>query len=173
MLALVTLGGCSSGSGGSTAVYVFIDPQIEESFGYAPSLEVDVVGISDSDKQRLEKYNIDRYFSGNDRMRTSLKPVTFKFSDDDMVPKAVNSKHRCWDEWGEKILTNIAVLVNLPLVEEDAKGTPEDPRRLVVPMTEGMFNSRPDRYFMVTEGGIVQLSDRPKASKNEKIQGEE
>lgn len=141
---------------------VYLDADIQNTFGYCPSLEVDLVGVTEAEKKRLEAYNLDRYFSDDDEFRKSLDAVTFKFSSDDMTAKRLDRGSGCWDRWQDKGAVFLAALANLPYTAGEGDDKSADPRRLVIDLNDGwLFNSR-THDIRVGMGGVIEIKNAPK-----------
>jgi len=102
-----------------------------------PSLEVDLVGVNESEKPTWESYPVSSYFSPNDPVRRDADRKTFTFTSSDRNDKTLESKDPIWKkQWvgqqgkGAKWLF---VIANLPGSDAAARGS-QDPRLLVLPL---------------------------------------
>ncbi len=147
VLAVGLTGGCRSDPYGSLLfgpraykVRVKID---HVSFGdVLPSLEVDLVGINQTEKGTWENYPISKYYSPNDSLRRDADRIVIKFSREDRGDKILERTTPIWGKWvGKKFDRGVPgkgaqwlfVIVNLPGVNEDKPGI-QDPRRVILPL---------------------------------------
>ena len=136
LAATVFLGGCS---GDAVDVGVYIDPDIEDIYGYCPTFEVDIVGLNETDRRRFLKYDVQRYFEMPGHFRRSLNPVTLKFSDQDLVGRIIPGKAPNWKVWEDKGAEALGVIVNLPLVTTH-RNPARDPRKSVLVLGDKLHN---------------------------------
>lgn len=152
------LSGCSSVPHYDVEVYP--SAELTHQYGYMPSLEVDVAGVNKNEAGRVKSVNIDRYFTADNALRKSLKPETLRFSEDDVVYKVLSDDSERWNTWNDKGADSIALVVNLPVVEENPQ---EDGRKLIVPIIkEGIFSRNSGTLrFEITPAGIIQINRVP------------
>lgn len=133
VLAMVGLGGCA----GSYDVKVVLDQSSwQQAYGdVLPSLEVDLVGINESENPTWESYPVSKYFSPGDPLRRDADRYTVHFTKDDRSPKTLESGHYVWEKWvsgstakGAKWLY---VIANIPGASPVSG---PDPRRTIVPL---------------------------------------
>lgn len=164
-LVALVLNACSSSS---SDVGVYLSEDIQSSYGYCPTIEVDVVGLTEAEEKRLIAYDVDRYFAPQSKFRQNLGAVTLKFSEDDMSAKMIPDDAVCWDHWKDKGAKYIAVLSNLPLLV-DAKDSAVDPRKLIINMNDGFLVDSSVHYIEVGGSGIIELKRPPKTDQQETI----
>ncbi len=156
VMGLTLFCGCSSTP--EFDIYVSVDDGLKTMFGTLPSVEVDLVGINESEKQRILDYDIDNYFGYGNVLRASLERVTFKFSEDRETSQHLSSSDPVWEKWAEHDAAYLAVLVNLPYVMEDVK---EDNRRILMPFdTEHWYEMQSGtHYFKITPLGLIEVKN--------------
>lgn len=124
----VICAGCLAGCSASDCdVEVFLDPEIKVAYGQVPTLEVDIAGVNAAQAQRLQKMDLDTYFTPNSPQRKSLLPLTMRFSDDNLGPMVLDDDDDIWERWKERGAQFIAVICNLPqfltvLEDSDSQG---------------------------------------------------
>lgn len=157
--------GCSSSS---TDIGIYLAEDIQSSYGYCPTIEVDVVGLTEAEEKRMIAYDVDRYFNPGSTFRQNLGAVTLKFAEDDMTPKIISDDAQCWDHWKDKGAKYIAVISNLPLLV-DAKDSAVDPRKLIINMNDGFLVDSSVHNVEVGGSGIIELKRAPQAEKTDTI----
>lgn len=158
MTCLAVCGGCG---GGKSAGRYDITLQLGSSVGGAdgraiPSLEADLVGVSDFDMERWSNHSMTEYFGGQDTLRAEAPKHTVQFSNESPDPKTLDDKDPIWDIWKQRSATHVFVLINLPGVREDRAGD-QDPRRLILPLAKNRWSSR-QILIEVQRSGLVPLT---------------
>lgn len=141
-------------------VEIYPSAELVTQFGYMPSLEVDVSGITENEASRIKAVNVDLYFTAGNALRKTLKPETLKFSEDDVSFKEVDDDAACWAIWSSKGADHLAVVVNLPLAEDSSS---EDGRKIVIPIVSDSWFSRNSGTlrFEITPSGLIQINKVP------------
>lgn len=163
--AVLSMEGCSSSS---SDLGVYLAGDIQGSYGYCPTIEVDVVGLTDAEEKRFIAYDVDRYFAPQSKFRENIGAVTLKFSEDDMTAKMIPDDATCWDRWKAKGAKYIAVISNLPLIV-DPKDSAVDPRKLIINMNDGFLIDSSVHYVEVGGSGIIELKRPPETKKQDII----
>ncbi len=108
-----------------------------------PSLEVDLVGINESERPTWENYPVSKYFSPNDPLRRDADRTTVTFTNNDRRDKIVKSNNPVWGKWvGKKFGSSepgkgakwLFVIANIPGVGGSAMASAQDPRRVILPL---------------------------------------
>ncbi len=156
---VVVLGvGCSNGN---AAGRYDITLQLGSSVGGAdgtsiPSLEADLVGVSDFDMERWSNHSMTEYFRGQDTLRAEAPRHTVQFSSESPDPKTLDAKDPIWETWKQRSATHVFVLINLPGVRDDRAGD-QDARRLILPLAKNRWSSR-EILIEVQRSGLVPLT---------------
>ena len=166
----VTLAGCSS-STPTSDIGVYLSEDVQDFYGYCPTLEVDIAGLTKAEEKRLSSYDVDKYFAPPEQFRKSLGAVTAKFSDKDMVGKVLPSGDGIWDKWKDKGVTHLAIIANLPLIGS-VKDVQADPRKLIIDLNES-FISPGSHYIVISGSGVIEVRNEPSDVKTVKISGVE
>lgn len=159
------LTGCSASS---SDIGVYLAEDIQSSYGYCPTIEVDVVGMTEAEEKRMLAYDVDRYFNPGSTFRQNVGAVTLKFSENDMTPKIIPDNAECWEHWKDKGAKYIVVISNLPLIV-DAKDSAVDPRKLIINMNDGFLVDSSVHNIEVGGSGIIELKRAPEAEKTDTI----
>ena len=161
MFLLILMAGVLTGCAvPSYDVEIYLSPKFKEQMKVYPSLEVDIVGVNANERERFASCRLDDYFQIDNALRSGTEHFTLYFSEDDIVPKRLQSGNSIWSKFGEKDADRLYLLVNTP-----ATGTKSDEikdgRRIEIPLERtGLFGSR-RRCFEITPAGIVLLKERP------------
>jgi hypothetical protein len=110
------------------------DASLQEG-GRMPRLEVDLVGLNETQLQQWRAYSVDAYFSGADPLRAGAKEhtVTLTFSADAPGQQVVARNHPIWNVWRQRGVTTLIVLASSRSIRPSAGGA--EPRRLELPLT--------------------------------------
>lgn len=134
---------------------IFLSPELEEYYGYYPSLEVDIVGINDSEKGWVSSYKLNQYFQPENPMRSNLQPYTMVFSSDDEKHYHLFSHGaREWKLWKRKGAKELFIAVNLP-------GVTDDNARKILMEIRSYIGKRLPLYIEVTSKGISLIDKLP------------
>ena len=121
-----------------------------------PSLEADLVGVSDFDMERWSNHSMTEYFGGQDTLRAEAPKYTMQFSSESPDPKTLDAKDSVWETWKQRSATHVFVLINLPGVRDDRAGD-QDARRLILPLAKNRWSGR-DILIEVQRSGLVPLT---------------
>jgi hypothetical protein len=125
------LGGCTAGMGRYNTT-VAPSEGLRDASGTMPSIEVDLVGVNESELARWRTYPVGDYFSGRDQFRADADRYTMAFTDSNPGPQTLDRSNPIWQKWKDKQAVELFVLVNLPGVSGERA---EDPRRLMLPLS--------------------------------------
>ena len=152
LAALLIASGCSSHP--SFDMQISPSKELAKVYGYYPTFEVDVAAISNEDAIRLSSYPVEKYFEPSDPVRQYFEPVTFRFSEDDLKVKKIESGSDVYDRLMSRSPDYIAMLVNLPFTDKESKKL--DPRVFIYKLGNGMFDRNPDLYVKVGATGLIR-----------------
>ncbi|MBO5566658.1 MAG: hypothetical protein J5934_05510 [Succinivibrio sp.] len=173
LAALATLSGVfvltSCASDNTTCdVGVYLSPDLQDVYGYTPTLEADIVGLTKVEQKRLVSYDVDKYFAPPQQFRKSLGVVTVRFTDGDTIGKKLPEDSEAWARWEEKGATHLAVIVNLPVVNE-VKDNANDPRKLIIDMNgEELMNSS-EHFIVIGGSGVIEVKKEPDDGKSVEV----
>ena len=93
------------------------------------SIQVDLIGVTETERPYWEGYNLDQYWTDGDLRRKNAQPLTqiLKLGQPWVVP-TTDPK---WKEWLGRGDTQLLIIANLP---GHFDAGPADPRRLFVPL---------------------------------------
>lgn len=133
---------------------VYLSPELKDYYGYYPSLEVDIVGLNENEKNWMSSYNMNKYFEANNPMRKSLMPHTLKFSQSNgAAEQDFNDNAKEWNLWKKKGAVELLVAVNLPGVDDSVKKVTKD--------IKSYIGKRKHIYIEIRPVGITFLDSKP------------
>lgn len=141
-IAALLLSALLTGCGGSPRatnlhMNLMLNQQMVEG-GRAPSIEVDVVGLNQSQLETFRAVSMSDYFRSN--LRRDASKQTFTFSASDTDPKTLARTDGVWKDWIEgQGAMYVAVLADIPGATQDLPGD-ADPRRLILPLDRSRWS---------------------------------
>lgn len=154
---------------------VYLSPELQQTYGEVPTLEVDVAGVTAKQKQMLESSTIEQYFAPNSALRRSVLPVTLLFSPLQQRPYVLEKSFVAWDAWKQRGAEYVAVLCNLPQLQGKANGQGGtasgggaasddgggDGRMLFINMHDGWLKDSSSHTIEITAAGVIKVEDEP------------
>ena len=155
---------------------VYLSPELEQTYGEVPTLEVDVAGVTAKQKQMLESSSIEQYFAPNSALRRSVLPVTLLFSPLQQRPYVLEKSFIAWDAWKQRGAEYVAVLCNLPQLQGKTNGQGGnatggggaasddgggDGRMLFINMHDGWLKDSSSHTIEITAAGVIKVEDEP------------
>lgn len=154
-MAVLLLAGCQT---------VILKPGFSASVASAykgASIQVDLVGVNNSELAAWNAKPIDDYFSAGDMFRASSPKVTLNFGAGENDVQSLPVTHPIWQQWSAKGSTHIIVIADLPGYTIPMGGV--DLRRQSVPLSSDKWDKSPPVIsIQVTPTGII-LIPAPKA----------
>lgn len=129
-LAAAVLPGCASVPG--REIVVRLDGALA-SAASRPTIRVDVVGLTDAERQRWDAASISEYWRPESPARAAMgdRLVSVRFGAERAEPLRIGPDDRAWAAWRKSGARWLYVLANLPGGLPDRPGA-DDPRRLAV-----------------------------------------
>lgn len=149
-------GGCSGGPG-KYNVTVTPAAGMREG-GRFPSFEVDVVGVNQTDADRLKSYSVNDYFSGGDPVRKDSDAKTMSFTAAKSEAQTLSMTDPVWDKWLSHGATQLVIMANIPGVSGD-KG--EDRRRLILPLLSKRWEGHSIEIEVQRSGVVCRTPMKP------------
>ena len=158
-------------SASSVNLGVYLSPEVAQTYGEVPSLEVDVAGVTAKQKQTLEQISVEQYFAPNSALRRSIQPVTLYFSPLQQRPYSIEKSFAAWDLWEQRGAEYVMVLCNIPLLTDNAPqgsvsatgGASSDSRMLFIEMHDGFIKDSSSHVVEITSTGVIKVADEPDA----------
>jgi hypothetical protein len=154
---IFVIGGVLSGCVSTYKVSVGITKELKDYYTIYPSIEVDVVAVTQAEADEIKKGGIEDYFAPNS-LRDRLSPFTLFFSDDNTAPEILFPQNSMWKEWKQKKPNILAVIASLPPVPDMPAS---DLRMLFIPMKKHFFMAK-RVYFQVEPHRVAQIYKKPK-----------
>jgi hypothetical protein len=123
------------------------------------SIQVDLIGITESEQPKWEGYSMDQYWSDGDLRRINAKPLTKTLAMNQ--PWTISETDPKWQEWLDRGATELVIIANLP-----GKFPPgsADPRLNFFPLDKHIWISKNHTLeFEVQDTQVVSLTpQKPK-----------
>jgi len=134
--------GCGKPKMGVYNITVTPDASLSEGgTGRLAQLEVDLVGVKESDAAMWRDYKVDSYFSGNDALRSGAKEYTktMTFSEAKKGAQTLARNDGIWKVWRDRGVTHLFILAS----SKNLRGTGGGPelRRKELPLTTNRWKT--------------------------------
>ncbi len=104
-----------------------------------PSIEVDLVGVSEQEKHLWETYSMTDYWNPGNRLRTEAVKHVLRFGSGQSTSQTIKRKDAIWADWKSAGTCYLFVLADLPGAYSDVPGS-DDPRRKVLDLKKTSAN---------------------------------
>lgn len=149
LLIAVFFTGCSSAPRMGKYTYrVVLDEALrDKNSGIMPSIEVDFVGVNESERDRWVSLNIDEYFSPGNVVRTNCNKRTMAFTNENTQPQTLSASDAIWQTWSGSSAEEMFIMAIIPMPGDTSS---VDPRRLILPLDQARWT-----------GGVIELQIKP------------
>ena len=120
-----------------------------------PSIEVDFVGVNESESDRWIGYNIDDYFTPGNPQRANADRYTMPFTNDKSSAQTLSAGSSNWNSWQGSGAKNMIILASIPLSSSQFA---VDPRRLVLPLDRARWGRGMTIELLIKPSGIVLMT---------------
>jgi hypothetical protein len=103
-------------------VVVELDKEFARDPASVPTIEVDLVGVNESELPQWKGYAMSAYWSPGDKLRAGADKHEFRFSQTTASVQTLSRKDPVFDSWQEKSASWLFVLADLPGAHEPAPG---------------------------------------------------
>ena len=136
-------------------ITISMGKELQTGAGIYPSVEVDVVGLTESEVPRWQAYSMNDYFQAECKFRASAERHPFTFSDIRHDPVTIGKKDPLWTQWKRNGATHLCITANIPGVWQDQAGV--DGRKLILPLDKKKWH-RHSRYeiFLMPDGIVCR-----------------
>jgi hypothetical protein len=111
-------------------VTVKLDPGLADPQGKMPSVQIDIVGVNEAERQRWVDKSVDEYWRSGDPLRSTPDKAVMTFRPDELS-KTLAASDPLWSKWIGKGATDMVIMGYIPGVIGSGA---TDSRRLVLPM---------------------------------------
>lgn len=134
-----------------------LQPRLDASIAPAykgASIQVDLVGVNNSELAAWNAKPIDDYFSPGDVFRSASSKRTLDFADGKDDVKSLAANDPIWQAWKSKGVSHVVVMADLPGYTIPMGGI--DLRRQIIPLTGSSWDkSPPSITIQVGPTGII------------------
>lgn len=134
-------------------IEVYLSPKLKEKYQIYPSLEMDFIGVTQTEAEHFESVKINEYFMRNNPLRDGYTHITVKFAENNAIAKTIKSSDPVWERFHRNSADTLLVMVNMP--DANLFKDKNNPYRLELPLTHPWYKIGHDTlYFELTPGGI-------------------
>lgn len=131
--------GCSPGAFNVEVYLDETDTGLRDKIGAVQSIEINFVGVNETEYRRWEQMSMNDYWEPDNRMRTSAIKYVLTFGEGHPKKQMLKISDPIWREWVTKRQANhLFVMAYLPWIQEDSPGN-ADPRREILPLERGRW----------------------------------
>jgi len=167
MAAVLTLVGCGGAKRlGRYDLVVTADPSLRDGgTGRLPLVEVDLIGVAESDLGNWGAQGVDQHFSGENAVRNDAKSYTHTvtFSQDDAGAKVLKAGDPIWQTWQKRGVTHLYVFGSARTFRNTPGGP--DRRKMSIPLTTDKWESGTRQIDIVLKGSGVDCATAQKVMK--------
>ena len=156
LVLMFSLGCKQSARMGKYTYRVTLDSALRDSnTNMMPSIEVDFVGVNESESDRWLGQNIDDYFTPGNLQRANADRHTMPFTDDQSSAQTLSAGDGNWNSWSGAGAKKMVILASIPLSSSQFA---VDPRRLVLPLNKARWGSGMTIELLIKPSGIVLMT---------------
>ena len=134
----------------------------QTTLGTIPSVELNFIGVNDSEMPVWTNYSINKYWMPDNPQRitavSQAQALAITFSENPPYSQTISRTNTTWNKWKSKGAMHLIVVANYPRTSNDAPGD-ADVRRIVLPLAKRRWKSyfwgRRTIRIEVTPSGIV------------------
>ena len=120
------------------------------------SVQVDVIGVSPSNRNAMENVPISKYFQAGNALRKNIQAKSMRFGNAQANAQSLDKNDPVWRGWLDKKSQSIIIMADVPGVFDDLPGE-ADPRRKILPLS-GKEAQPGVVHLEVFQGGLRQTS---------------
>jgi hypothetical protein len=118
-------------------VSVFLDDKdagLRDKIGAVKSIEVDFIGVNESELERWKQMSINGYWEPDNAIRAGAKKHVMTFGQTTLEKQVLLKKDQIWRTWiKDRGAEYLVVIAYLPWIQKDQPGE-ADPRRVILPL---------------------------------------
>ncbi len=144
-------------------VIVELDKELAKDPASVPTIEIDLVGVNESELPQWKGYSMSAYWSPGDKLRlgAGADKHEFRFSQTTASAQTLDRKDPIYDKWQEKTASRLFVLADLPGVSEPAPGE-ADPRRMILPLSRKAWKLKKSTVTITVKAAQLVCTPSPK-----------
>lgn len=158
LLAAAILPGCTSIQ--PREIVVGLDPAAATAPTH-PTIQVDLVGLSDSERASWDEMSLSSYWMPGSERRAAVadRTIRIRFGSERTDPVRIPVDAGIWTTWKRAGATWLYVVANLPGGLEDRRGA-EDPRRLAVSLETDELDPEAPLLIEIRRDAVVFMTPR-------------
>lgn len=118
------------------------------------SVQVDVIGVTGSNRSAMENVPISKYFQAGNPLRQNVQAMSMRFGNAQPVSQSVDRNSPLWRAWMDKKSQSLVIMADVPGVFDDLPGE-ADPRRKILLLT-GKEAAAGEVHLEIYQGGLRQ-----------------
>ena len=154
LLILLFMTGCTPRMGTYTYRVVLDDALRDSNTGMMPSIEVDFIGVQETEIDLWLSQDIDKYLKPGNVLRANAVRHTMPFTNEQSETQHLAADADIWQRWKSTGARNMFIIASIPL-DTDQFGDGVDPRQLVLPLDKFRWDEDKTIEILVKPSGIV------------------
>lgn len=146
-------------------VVVELDEEFARDPAAVPTIEVNLVGVNESELPQWKGYAMAAYWSPGDKLRSGADKYELRFSQTTPSEQTLSRKDPIFGVWQEKTASHLFVLADLPGVSDPAPGE-ADPRRMILPLNRKAWKLKKKTVTVTIKPGQMLCSPAPSKDGN-------
>jgi hypothetical protein len=123
------------------------------------SIEIDVIGVTESEKPSWAGYNIDKYWAPGDPRRKGADKDKLTQTLEFEKAWRIEKKDSKWSHWFDRGATELLIIANLPGKFEPG---PTDPRRMFLPLNKKSWDAKKSTLEIEVQDTLIKVLTRQK-----------
>lgn len=123
------------------------------------SVEVDIVGVSETERAQWSDKPLSEYFTPGDSLRQYADKHTMGFTNETPQPRTLSAGDPIWGKWSSSSAHDLFILANLPGMA-DQPGD-RDGRRLILPLDKARWNDKVIKVEIMPSGLKLRSEMKP------------
>ena len=156
-LVCVACVGCGGTRMSRHDVVVSMDPALTTASG-TPTVKVDIVGISETEKEQWASKNISDYWRAGDGLRKdAVARKEMIFAAGKTAPQTLKGTDPEWNDWAGRKAMYLAIIADLPGASRDGA----DGRRIILPLDASRWDPEDKPIKIVVQSSRLRCDTDP------------